>query len=690
MNKRELSKNVKFLMTHLEELFQDEDHLFDEYVNYEVLHQLEKELNNEFQGLIATINYYKEQKDKANERKYQEAIEIVKEQMNHLSAYKNDYRKRLKKEKRKQKENQKKLQQKKRFKPITKELPPSPVLEDLLHLKSPYMNQAFKEFIIDIKRSKYLEEYYVGLKYSMPVELEKLMNKTNHLTEEEKDELAVVISDVAKNKKRSLDKKDIGFEIERYFLQEVIKLLSNLKSPVYEDIQEDTTPYYNILVSLSEKDYNYPYIERLLIENPKFINAKKNGKPIALYLVEEFIYHYRQKLMNHKNDWIDPQFYKKIILLMCQEGLSFSQTEEVEFFQKLEEFKDYASQRRYTMLKDVLKDIAEIENAYERKIERNEEKEEKIKQEIQQIKNFKIQDAALSFMRKGYPYYEAFQFSKIMNYAFSITYRDDGSIDLHIHMLDTSSMIEKDSMLYEELKKGKASLPKMHVNKIYPVMTFTYSLNNNRISNLEVSSSTILINKVYKEKDLDHYRSIPELKMMVTFLKRLTQAKNIDTNIHYQEGVNDTINSSLNMDITKSFKENKMPFIWQGQLENSEEIINENHNAVCTELMNIKKEEAHSIFKILDEPPTAFYTVESKGILELDSTKFLGMYLLETIHTIQSGTYNIEDVQKKLKEILDVLNNTEKGYYPTCAEQEDLKLLRTIHHEYKKGQEQNS
>ena len=81
------------------------------------------------------------------------------------------------------------------------------------------------------------------------------------------------------------------------------------------------------------------------------------------------------------------------------------------------------------------------------KIERNEEKEEKIKQEIQQIKNFKIQDAALSFMRKGYPYYEAFQFSKIMNYAFSITYRDDGSIDLHIHMLDTSSMIEKDSML---------------------------------------------------------------------------------------------------------------------------------------------------------------------------------------------------------------------------------------------------
>ena len=273
-----------------------------------------------------------------------------------------------------------------------------------------------------------------------------------------------------------------------------------------------------------------------------------------------------------------------------------------------------------------------------------------------------------------------------MNYAFSITYRDDGSINLHIHMLDTFSMIEKDSILYEELKKGKASLPKMHVNKIYPVMTFTYSLNNNRISNLEVSSSTILINKVYKEKDLDHYRSIPELKMMITFLKRLTQAKNIDTNIHYQEGVNDTINSSLNMDITKSFKENKMPFIWQGQLENSEEIINENHNAVCTELMDIPKEEAHSIFKILDEAPSTFYTPTNTGTLELDSTKFLGMYLLETIHNVQAGTYDIEAVQKELKEILEILNNTEKGYYPTSVEQEDLKRIRTMSRDYKKGQ----
>ena len=677
-------------MAHLDEFLEDDFDFFEDIVNLEVLEELKRMLEKECKSINERILTYANQKDAMNTKMYGEELLLLQNLMKKLALVRKMYKR--------QRQLSKTLQtgiknkQKKNNSTLPKEiidrfnLDLIPNYEEMLPFSSLKQRELYAEILVRIKNGRFIEEYSTALYDMIPVEIEKALLKIEKLSIEEKNIISILTMDIISNKKHSLNSDDELANVEKVFLNKIMAEFKKMYTIPYQEQQIDTTPYYNILISLLNEDYNYPYIEKLIKHNPKFLSARKNGKSIVLHLVEEFIYHYRQKLMNHKNDWIDPQFYKKIILLMCQEGSSFSQTEEVEFFQKLEEFKDYASQRRYTMLKDVLKDIAEIENAYERKIERNEEKEEKIKQEIQQIKNFKIQDAALSFMRKGYPYYEAFQFSKIMNYAFSITYRDDGSINLHIHMLDTSSMIEKDSILYEELKKGKASLPKMHVNKIYPVMTFTYSLNNNRISNLEVSSSTILINKVYKEKDLDHYRSIPELKMMITFLKRLTQAKNIDTNIHYQEGVNDTINSSLNMDITKSFKENKMPFIWQGQLENSEEIINENHNAVCTELMNIKKEEAHSIFKILDEPPTAFYTVGSKGILELDSTKFLGMYLLETIHTIQSGTYNIEDAQKKLKEILDVLNNTEKGYYPTCAEQEDLKLLRNMHYEYKKRQ----
>ena len=682
MGKKEVEKNVKFLMAHLEEFLQDEEHIFDKYVNYEVLHELEKELNKELQGLIAIIRYYKDKKEKENEKKYQEAIELVKEHLNDLDSYKEKYRKRLKKEKRQKKETSKKtnmLSTSEKEKNIT-----SDVLEDLFHLRSPYMNQAFYELIVDIKRSKFIEEYYIGLKYTLPVEFEKLMAKANDLTKEEKEELSIVISDVIKNKKRSLDKRNLDFEIERDFLKEIMKSLEMLKTSACEEIQEDTTPYYNILVSLLNKDYNYYYIEKLMTENPKFIRARKGEQSILLYLVDEFIYHSRQKLMNHKKDWIEPQFYKKIIHLILEKERELSQEEKMMFFKKLEEFKDYVNKKGYVMRNEVLKDITELEEAYERKVERNEQKEKKIEQEINQLKRFKIKDAAISYIRKGYPYYEAFGLSKITNYAFSITYKDDGSINLYIHILDTPSFIEKDSILYQEMKRRKVALPKMSEKKLFPVMTFAYTLHQNKISDLKVSSSVISINTVYKERDFDNYRTIPELKMMIAFLKRLSQSKNIEANNHYQEEMEKVINGSLNMDITKSFKENKMPFIWQGQLENFEDMKRQNHNAICTELINIPKKEAHRIFRILDETPSAFYTAKDSGVIELDSTTFLGMYLLEVIHNIQFGTYDIEKVQTELKEILEILNHTEKGYYPSSIEQEDLKRIWTLSRDYKR------
>ena len=155
MGKKEVDKNVKFFMAHLEEFLQDEEHIFDKYVNYEVLHELEKELNKELQGLIAIIRYYKDKKEKENEKKYQEAIELVKEHLNDLDSYKEKYRKRLKKEKRQKKETSKKtnmLSSSEKEKNIT-----SDVLVDLFHLRSPYMNQEFYELIVDIKRSKFIQ-----------------------------------------------------------------------------------------------------------------------------------------------------------------------------------------------------------------------------------------------------------------------------------------------------------------------------------------------------------------------------------------------------------------------------------------------------------------------------------------------------------------------------------------------------
>ncbi len=688
--KNEVKERARFLMAHLDEFLEDDFDFFEDIVNLEVLEELKRMLEKECKSINERILTYANQKDAMNTKMYGEELLLLQNLMKKLALVRKMYKR--------QRQLSKTLQtgiknkQKKNNSTLPKEiidrfnLDLIPNYEEMLPFSSLKQRELYAEILVRIKNGRFIEEYSTALYDMIPVEIEKALLKIEKLSIEEKNIISILTMDIISNKKHSLNSDDELANVEKVFLNKIMAEFKKMYTIPYQEQQIDTTPYYNILISLLNEDYNYPYIEKLIKHNPKFLSARKNGKSIMLHLVEEFIYQYHQKLINQKKDWIEPQFYKKIILLMLEKGLKLSQREEIEFFKKLEEFKEYASQRRYAMLKEVLKDITEIENAYKRKIEINEQSQEKINQEIKYLKQAGIKDIVLVFMRKKYPYYEAFQFSKINNYAFSITYQEDGSIDIHIHVLDTSSLIEKDSLLYETMKKSKIAIPRMHENEIYPVMTFTYSLRNNIIRDLEVSSSMILINKEYKEKDLDNYRNIPELKMMIAFLKRLMQEKKIDINIYCQEGINYTINSSLNIDITKSFKENKMPFIWQGQLENSEKIINENHNAVCTELMDIPKEEAHSIFRILDEAPSTFYTPTNNGTLELDSTKFLGMYLLETIHNIQAGTYDIEEVQKELKEILRILNNTEKGYYPISVEQEDLKRIRTMSHDYKKRQ----
>ena len=692
--KNEVKERARFLMAHLDEFLEDDFDFFEEIINLEVLEELKRMLEKECKSVNERILTYANQKDAMNTKMYGEELLLLQNLMKKLALVRKMYKRQRQLSKTQQ--TGIKNKQKKNNSTLPKEiidhfnLDLIPNYEEMLPFSSLKQRELYAEILVRIKNGRFIEEYSTALYDMIPVEIEKALLKIEKLSIEEKNIISILTMDIISNKKHSLNSDDELANVEKVFLNKIMAEFKKMYTIPYQEQQIDTTPYYNILISLLNEDYNYPYIEKLIKHNPKFLSARKNGKSIVLHLVEEFIYHYRQKLMNHKNDWIEPQFYKKIILLMFEEGLALSQEEVIEFFRKLEEFKEYASQKRYQALKEVPSDIAEIEQAYERKIERNNPQQEKINREIKYLKQARIKDTVLAFIRKKYPYYEAFKFSRINNYAFSITYQDDGSINFHIHVLDTSSFIEKDGVLYETMKKSDVAIPTMHDEQMYPVMTFTYTLSENKISNLKVSSSTILVRKEYQEKDLDNYRDISELKMMIAFLKRLTQVKNIDADIYFQEGMNNIINTCLNMDITKSFKENKMPFIWKGKLNNAEEIIRENHNAICTELMNIKKEEAHTIFALLDETPSTFYTPKNTGTLELDSTKFLGMYLLETIHDIQTGTYDIGKVQEELKELLKVLNNNEKGYYPTCAEQEDLKLLRTIHYEYHKNRRDNS
>ena len=89
------------------------------------------------------------------------------------------------------------------------------------------------------------------------------------------------------------------------------------------------------------------------------------------------------------------------------------------------------------------------------------------------------------------------------------------------------------------------------------------------------------------------------------------------------------------------------------------------------------------MFDILDEVYDSYY-VPNNGKLELDSSKFLGLYLLTTIHKIQDGVYDITKVEEELSELLVTLNNKEK-YLPSSVLKSNERNVKRMVRIYKKN-----
>ena len=282
------------------------------------------------------------------------------------------------------------------------------------------------------------------------------------------------------------------------------------------------------------------------------------------------------------------------------------------------------------------------------------------------------------------PISTAFKFNNISNYAFSVDYSSDDNIILKIHILDTASFIKDDCLIYEEMKSSDLDLPRFELNSFYPAMTFVYTIfSNNKISDVRVTSSIVNISEEYNNQDLDNYRDNSYIKGLFGVFKRMKESRNLNINYYNQNGINDFVDTVLNEDIIRNFENGKMPFIYKTYLENGEDLVRINHNAVCDKLMNIPKKEAHKVFDILDEVYDSYY-VPNNGKLELDSSKFLGLYLLTTIHRVMDGVYDICKVEEELNELLVTLNNKEK-YLPSSVLKNNERNIKRLVRIYKKN-----
>lgn len=688
MSNQELEKNVKFVMAHLDEVLDSDVDMFGEIISYDVLSKVDDNLRKEINTLVNTINYYKKRNDYKNVSKYKEALKDVKSTLEKLNNYKKHYIEKL--ESIHDSLNRSKIVKKKTLnEPLHKSKSDKVTDTDLytdysglLGFSEPIVGELFASFLYDIRTSKFLDEYSSGLQYELPIEIEKLLKRTATLNQEELITLSILVKDVSQNKIRSIGKDSIYASIEKDFLRRIIKIFERLKPISYEVIDEDTSTYYDILVELIDNDANYTYISKLMKEIPNFVEARKDNKHFVFLLLDEFIKNYKLKLVNQRLPFVEPDFYKELLGLNFSLNPSFSEQEKLDFSLLLVTFKDYVISKNYNNVEKVFSDIDFIANSMDN-IEIKEEKtDDKVTEELSSLK-YRMADVSNSYLKNNYSVSTAFKFNNISNYAFSVDYSSDDNIILKIHILDTASFVKDDSLIYEKMKNNDVELPRFELNSFYPAMTFIYTIFNNKISDVRVTSSIVNISEEYFNQDLSNYIDNPHIKDLFSVFKRMKDYKNIDVINYSQDGIKDFTDSILNKDITKSFTDNNMPFIYKTYLENGQDLVRINHNAVCDKLIDIPKGEAHKVFDILDEVYDSYY-VPNNGKLELDSSKFLGLYLLTTIHKIQDGVYDISKVEEELSELLVTINNKEK-YLPSSVLKSNERNVKRMVRIYKKN-----
>ena len=529
------------------------------------------------------------------------------------------------------------------------------------------LNQKLSDLLNELCYGLYLKKYGEGLNHFIPEDITKIFKEINKLPEFAKEEVCLLGKDVLKNYLRTLPKENTT---EKNFIKKIIHLFEENLPLEVKNNTLDTSSYYNILSYLSEDDKNYSIIEKLVLQIDNFKYARQDNH-ILFYLLDKFIQNYKVKLVNQGIQYTDPSFYKEIIKLIFNQTNPLSEIEIEQFLDKISDFINYCKKRKYISLSEVNEDISEIISSLHQ--EKAEKEEYNILEQENILKNVAFPNLVNYYQRisKELVKENTFMFNKRKNTAFSISCDENGTITFTTHLLDNSKLLSFES----ELLSHQERLIKLEKETTYPVLSFSYSLTkDNVLLPLKITSSLVNINEVFSEKDIQTNPQNPILKDSISILQKLNNTSEEITTVSSFFQLVDYV---LCSNIKEIFQKNNIPFIYQEEITDKS-LTHRNHNQICQVLSEIDKEEAHTIFNIIDENKDKYYTMKNNttSTIELNPDTSLGIYLLSTIHKIKEGTYSQEEAIKTISYLLEKLNKT--NYTPYQVRNENNKELRKV------------
>ena len=529
------------------------------------------------------------------------------------------------------------------------------------------LNQKLSDLLNELCHGIYLKKYGEGLNHFIPEDITKIFKEINKLPEFAKEEVCLLGKDVLKNYLRTIPKENTT---EKNFIKKIIHLFEENLPLEVKNNTLDTSSYYNILSYLSEDDKNYSIIEKLILQIDNFKYARQDNH-ILFYLLDKFIQNYKVKLVNQGIQYTDPIFYKEIIKLIFNQTNPLSEIEIEQFLDKISDFINYCKKRKYISLSEVNEDISEIISSLHQ--EKAEKEEYNILEQENILKNVAFPNLVNYYQRSSKELVKenTFMFNKRKNTAFSISCDENGTITFTTHILDNSKLLSFES----ELLSHQDKLIKLEKETTYPVLSFSYSLTkDNVLLPLKITSSLVNINEVFSEKDIQTNPQNPILKDSISILQKLNNTSEEITTVSSFFQLVDYV---LCSNIKEIFQKNNIPFIYQEEITDKS-LTHRNHNKICQVLSEIDKEEAHTIFNIIDENKDKCYTMKNNttSTIELNPDTSLGIYLLSTIHKIQEGTYSQEEAIKTISYLLEKLNKT--NYTPYQVRNENNKELRKV------------